>query len=128
MIPVVAGILLDDQRVLLSERIGDSPFAGLWEFPGGKIETGETVEDALVRELDEELGIEAQAWRAFLSLDHRYADRHVQLQFFLVTSWSGVPRGLDGQKLRWADIDALDDKTLLPADAPVVEALQAMIS
>lgn len=126
MIHVVAGILLDGPRVLLSERIGDSPFAGLWEFPGGKIDTGESAENALVRELEEELGIRALSWQAFMSLDHRYVDRHVQLQFFLVSAWSGVPRGLDGQKIRWASVASLDDRTLLPADAPVVEALKSL--
>ena len=125
---VVAGILCraDDDHILLTERIGDSPFAGLWEFPGGKIDPPESPEQALVRELREELGIDISRWSHFLSLDHEYADRCVSLTFYLVEAWAGIPAGLDGQALRWVARDALRSEELLPADAPVVDALHKL--
>ncbi len=123
---VVAGILCrsHDDHILLTERIGDSPFAGLWEFPGGKIDPDESADAALVRELREELGIEISGWSHFMSLDHEYADRSVSLTFYLVEDWSGTPDGLDGQALRWVARHALRAEELLPADAPVVRALR----
>lgn len=128
MIEVVAGLLVTaDDRVLLGERLGDSPFKGMWEFPGGKIAAGETAEQALIRELREELGVGVRRSRRFMALEHRYADRHVTLEFFLVDHWSGTPAGLDGQRLRWTAIRELDAEELLPADAPVVRALQAEV-
>ena len=122
---VVAGILWrpEDDHILITERIGDSPFAGLWEFPGGKIDAGESAEAALVRELREELGVEISRWAHFLSLEHAYADRVVSLAFYLVHEWAGSPDGLDGQALRWIARSALTPEELLPADGPVVQAL-----
>ncbi len=122
---VVAGILWrrEDDHILITERIGDSPFAGLWEFPGGKIDPDESAEAALVRELREELGIEATRWSHFHSLEHAYADRVVSLAFYLVHEWAGSPDGLDGQALRWVSRSALSPQELLPADGPVVQAL-----
>lgn len=122
---VVAGILRDGAgRILITERIGDSPFAGLWEFPGGKIRADESAAAALVRELHEELGIEVRAAVPLMQLNHDYADRRVALEFFTVDEWAGEPRGLDGQKLRWCEVRELDAAELLPADAPVVAALR----
>lgn len=122
---VVAGVLWrpEDDHVLITERIGDSPFAGLWEFPGGKIDAGEPAEAALSRELREELGIEISRFAHFLSLEHAYADRIVSLAFYLVHEWAGSPDGLDGQALRWIARSELSAEELLPADAPVVQAL-----
>ena len=126
---VAAGILQDRAgRVLISERRCDGPFDGLWEFPGGKIAAGESAPDALRRELAEELGIDVTDSRAFIDLHHEYPDRIVDLEFFLVTNWQGDPQGLEGQGLRWVAPDDLDEETLLPADAPVVQALQQMLS
>jgi len=125
-IHVAAGILLDADRVLLSERIGDSPFVGLWEFPGGKLDGGETADAALKRELSEELGIEVLEYSYLLKVRHRYADRAVLIDFFVVDSWSGEPAGCDGQALHWQAIDNLDADDLLPADAPVIDALKRL--
>jgi 8-oxo-dGTP diphosphatase len=122
---VAAGILRDaDDRVLITERLGDSPFAGLWEFPGGKIDDGETAPDALRRELDEELGIEIVVFEHFMHLRHDYDDRRVKIDFFMVSEWHGRPAGIEGQGLRWLAADLLDEQDLLPADAPVVRALR----
>lgn len=124
---MVAGIFRDaDGRVLIAERLGDASFAGLWEFPGGKIDSGETRDDALRRELKEELGIEIVSFEHFKNIEHDYPDRRVSIDFFLVSHWLGSPAGLQGQGLRWIPIDQLEEKSLLPADVPVVRALQLL--
>ncbi len=123
---VAAGILRDSSgRILITERLCDGPFDGLWEFPGGKIADGETSIQALIRELAEELGIEVATSQPFMELHHEYPDRIVDIEFFVVTSWSGTPAGLEGQGLRWVLPSDLDPDILLPADVPVLEALQA---
>ena len=122
---VAAGILRDsDGRVLVTERIGDHSFAGLWEFPGGKIEDGEESISALGRELGEELGIEIVDQSLFMSLDHEYADRSVSIDFYLIEKWRNTPEGRDGQALMWILPEELAEEFLLPADAPVIEALR----
>ena len=129
VIQVAAGILCDPAgRILISERRCDGPFDGLWEFPGGKIGDGESALDALHRELAEELGIHVTGSRAFMNLHHEYPDRTVDLEFFLVTKWRGEPRGVEGQGIRWLTLEQLDADELLPADAPVVHALQQILS
>jgi 8-oxo-dGTP diphosphatase len=122
---VVAGILENASgQVLLTERLGDSAFAGLWEFPGGKISDGEASESALRRELMEELGIDIHEFEFFKRVDHAYTDRSVSIDFFIVSGWSSTPRGMEGQGIRWSGLDGLDPAELLPADAPVVSALR----
>ncbi len=122
---VAAGILRDSSgRVLITERLCDGPFDGLWEFPGGKIADGETSIQALIRELAEELGIAVAMSQPFMELHHEYPDRIVDIEFFVVTSWSGTPAGLEGQGLRWVLPSDLDPDILLPADIPVMKALQ----
>ena len=126
---VAAGILCDSSgRVLIAERLGDGPFHGLWEFPGGKIAPGESAFDALSRELGEELGIVVTACSSFMNLRHEYEDRLVTIEFFLVTEWKRTPSGCEGQALRWVPKNSLDAEELLPADMPVVEALQQIES
>lgn len=122
---VAAGILRDTAgRVLISERLCVGPFNGLWEFPGGKIGAGESAADALRRELAEELGVTVTAAQPFIELHHEYPDRTVHLEFFLVTGWQGKPAGLEGQGIRWRALNELRPDELLPADAPVIEALR----
>ena len=122
---VAAGILRDaDGRILITERLCDGPFNGLWEFPGGKIAAGETAFEALQRELVEELGVQVTVGELFMNLHHEYPDRSVQLEFFEVSAWIGEPSGLEGQQIRWVAPADLDPTALLPADAPVVEKLQ----
>ena len=122
---VAAGVLQNPAgEVLISERLSDGPFNGLWEFPGGKIDPGESPEHALQRELCEELGIEVTGSEPFMNLSHEYADRTVNLEFFLVTAWQGEPQGIEGQRIRWVKIEELDAEELLPADAPLVGALR----
>jgi 8-oxo-dGTP diphosphatase len=126
---VAAGILRDATgRILITERLGGGPFHGMWEFPGGKIAMHESAEQALARELGEELGIELQDSAHFMHLEHDYPDRSVSIDFFLVRSWKNDPEGLEGQQLRWVEAGALADQNLLPADVPVIAALQHMAS
>jgi 8-oxo-dGTP diphosphatase len=126
---VAAGILCDPQgRVLIAERLGDGPFHGLWEFPGGKIGPHESAPDALLRELAEELGIEATVYSSFMNLRHEYEDRVVTIEFFIVSDWNSNPVGREGQALRWVQKDRLDAQELLPADVPIVDALQQIDS
>ncbi len=122
---VAAGILCDAEgRILIAERLGGGPFQGLWEFPGGKISAGESAVEALSRELAEELGIEVTACASFMNLRHEYDDRIVTIEFFIVSDWHSEPVGREGQALRWVPREMLDAAELLPADVPVVEALQ----
>jgi|SRR5579863_3912277 len=97
--------------------------AGRWEFPGGKVVSGETEEAALARELDEELGIEVIAAQPMMRLTHRYPDREVELSLWMVQRYRGEPRALDGQRLKWVPRAQLAGEDLLEADRPFVAAL-----
>ena len=122
---VAAGVLCDSSgRVLISQRGGDGPFHGLWEFPGGKIDDGESASQALSRELAEELGIEITAFSSFMNLKHEYPDRIVTIEFFIVSNWNSDPVGREDQDLRWVAAGSLDVDELLPANLPVVEVLR----
>ena len=126
-IAVVAGILRDDNgRVLIAERLGDDAMAGKWEFPGGKIGSGESAATALARELGEELGIEMLACTHFMSLEHDYDDRQVALDFYFVREWLQEPQGRDGQRLKWVMPSALLSGSMLAADVAVVDALRKL--
>ena len=122
---VVAAALFDPQRrVLLAERPSGKHMAGWWEFPGGKVGAGEGDGDALVRELREELGVDARPEAEIMTLTHEYPDRVVELVLWRATVTAGVPRGLDGQQLKWVSPDKLADEKLLEADRPFITALQ----
>lgn len=122
---VAAGVLRDASgRVLLARRPESSHQGGLWEFPGGKVEPGESVREALQRELREELGIGIQACRPLIRVSHRYADLHVVLDTWLVSGWRGVPRGREGQPLQWLALRDVDAGILPAADLPILGALR----
>ena len=122
---VVAGILQDELgRVLIADRTRSHSMHDYWEFPGGKINPGESADGALRRELVEELGIEIRLVRHFLYVEHDYLDLNVAIDFYLVTEWEGTPDGREGQQLKWVDKTTLDLQNLLPADAPLVELLK----
>jgi len=121
---VAAGVLLDSQgKVLLAQRAAESHQGGLWEFPGGKLEAGEQVRQALSRELQEELGIQVRQYRPLIRVTHRYADRTVTLDTWLVTEWDNEPDGREGQPLAWVPRERLSDWPMPAADKPILQAL-----
>lgn len=109
--------------MLIAQRPEGKALAGRWEFPGGKVDQGEDPRDGLVRELREELGVEVHEAERLIRYSHAYADRVVRLELWLVTSWSGDPRGLDGQVLKWVRPERLEFEDMLEADQPMVDAL-----
>ncbi len=121
---VAVGILQRaDGQVLLAQRPAGKPYEGWWEFPGGKCEANETPASALDRELLEELGVQVQHKRAWLVQDFVYPHATVQLYFFLVTQWVGVPASNEGQALAWSHTAQIDLAPLLPASIAVVQWL-----
>jgi 8-oxo-dGTP diphosphatase len=126
---VVAAALFDaDRRVLIAERPAGKHMAGWWEFPGGKVGSDESDAQALIRELHEELGIDAEPDAEIMTLTHDYPDRVIDLVLWRATVKSGVPRGLDGQQLKWVECGALAGERLLEADRPFIAALQLVSS
>jgi 8-oxo-dGTP diphosphatase len=123
---VVAAALIDeDGRVLLQQRAPHRSMPGLWEFPGGKVESGETPEAALARELEEELGVrvapEAMAPVAFAS--DALGERHLVLLLYAARAWEGEPQPLDASALRWVTVEEMEALPMPPADVPLVAAL-----
>ncbi|HEY2623732.1 MAG TPA: Nudix family hydrolase [Dyella sp.] len=122
---VMAGVLLDARgRVLLAQRPPGKHLAGLWEFPGGKLDAGEMPAAGLVRELREELGIEAQISDPVIRVPWRYGDRSLLLDAWTVRHWHGEPMSLEGQALQWCDPAGIDPAILSPADRSILRALQ----
>jgi 8-oxo-dGTP diphosphatase len=124
LIPVAAGILRDPEgRILIAQRPPGGPVGGFWEFPGGKLYRDERPAEALERELREELGITVEAATPFMTYCHEYPERIVELHVFLVDRYSGEPRGVEGQPLRWVHLAELASAGLLEADQPIAAAL-----
>ena len=119
-----AVIVRADGAVLLAQRPPGKAYAGYWEFPGGKLEPGETPEHALVRELHEELGLRVRAAAPWLVQEFVYPHAHVELHFFRVRAWDGEPVGHDGQAFAWQDPAAIAVAPLLPANTRVLAALR----
>lgn len=118
-----AVILKPDGRFLLAQRPSGKPYAGYWEFPGGKVQAHETSEQALCRELQEELGIRAEQIYPWLTQIYRYPHATVRLCFHRVMRWSGEPHGRENQLLSWQSAERVEVAPLLPANGPVVRAL-----
>ena len=130
LVLVSAVALIDrDGRVLLAQRPAGKQMAGLWEFPGGKIEPGETPEAALIRELDEELGIDtAESCLAPLTFaSHAYEDFHQLMMVFVCRKWSGAARPIEGGDLAWVRPARLRDYEMPPADLPLIPVLQDLL-
>jgi len=119
-----AVIVRADGAVLLAQRPPGKPYAGYWEFPGGKLEPGETPAHALARELREELGLAVRAAAPWLVQEFVYPHAHVELHFFRVLAYDGTPHGHDGQAFAWQDPAAIDVAPLLPANTRVLAALR----
>ena len=123
-IHVVAGVITDSRgRYLLNRREGNRDLVGLWEFPGGKREAGETSEQALVRELREELGVEVSVGECIIQVPQRYPDKQLVLEVRHITAVHGRPRGHEGQAITWVAPEKLHRYSMPPADLPVVAAL-----
>lgn len=127
---VAAVALVDsDGRILLARRPPGKAMAGLWEFPGGKLQPGETPEAALVRELREELGIDtaASCLAPLTFASHRYEQFHLLMPLFVCRVWQGTPRPLEGQSLAWVRVNALADWPMPPADIPLIAMLRDLL-
>lgn len=122
---VVAGVVRDEHaRILLAQRQSGRHLAGLWEFPGGKCEPGESPEHALRRELAEEIGIETGAAEPLIAVPWHYPEKSVLLDVYAVRDWRGEPHGCEGQALRWVGVEEMHALPMPPADKPVVAALR----
>ncbi len=128
---VAVGVLLrKNESILLAQRPEGKPYAGYWEFPGGKIEAGETIFQALQRELVEEINVRILNAKEFLTIEHDYPHAYVRLHICLVTSWEGEVKGLEGQATAWltvGEISRIEDSNLqpiLPATLPILEKLK----
>ncbi|WP_333713967.1 8-oxo-dGTP diphosphatase MutT [Yoonia sp.] len=124
---VSAVALIDAEgRILLAQRPEGKSMAGLWEFPGGKVEQGEIPEAALIRELQEELGIDT--WASCLApltfASHSYDDFHLLMPLFACRRWNGTPQSREGQALKWVRANALRDYPMPPADVPLIPILR----
>jgi 8-oxo-dGTP diphosphatase len=130
LVLVVACALIDaDGRVLLAQRPAGRAMAGLWEFPGGKVEAGEQPEQTLIRELKEELGITVtEACIAPLTFaSHGYADFHLLMPLYVCRRWEGAVTAKEGQKLAWVRPNRLRDYEMPPADVPLISHLAALL-
>ncbi len=128
-IHVAAGVLRDAQgQVLIAQRTAGKAHAGAWEFPGGKLHSGEIPLAGLQRELREELGIEVVVARHLMRYSHAYPERRVHLYVWLVPAWLGSPQSLENQPLRWLQPAALVAGGLLEADAAIAAKLQANLA
>jgi len=123
-ISVVAGIILNSNaEIFISRRHESAHQGGLWEFPGGKSEKGESAFETLRRELMEELGIKVEYADPFMTIRHDYPEKAVELDFWIVTQFQGEPQGLEGQQVRWVTKDHLSQYAFPEANQPVVDRL-----
>ena len=130
MVLVAAAALIDrDNRVLIAQRPEGKPMAGLWEFPGGKVHAGETPEQALVRELEEELSIEVcdTCLAPFTFASHAYADFHLLMPLYLCRNWEGEITPREGQALKWVRAARLSDYPMPEADVPLIPWLRDLL-
>jgi len=124
-IDVVAAIIRKDDKILITQRLDNVHFARLWEFPGGKVEPGESLQMALQREIQEELGIKIRVNGEFLTLDYDYPTKSVRLHFFKCTVLEGDPRPIDVADLRWVKPYDIGNYQFPPADAELISRLRS---
>ena len=122
---VAAGLLFRAGKLLITQRPAGGHLAGLWEFPGGKCEPGETLPECLQRELHEELGVLVNVRECVETLEHAYPEKIVQLSFYQCALVMGEPEGREGQSLAWVGLDELGDYQFPEADAQLLEKLKA---
>jgi 8-oxo-dGTP diphosphatase len=127
---VAACALVDrDGRVLIAQRPEGKPMAGLWEFPGGKLEADESPEESLIRELKEELGIDVKAacLAPLTFASHAYESFHLLMPLYVCRRWDGIAEAREGQTLKWVRAEALEDYPMPPADKPLIAALRDLL-
>ena len=128
VIHVAVGVLIDEaESVLLARRQKGTHLEGYWEFPGGKVESDETVEAALARELREELGVEIGETAPLMTVNHDYGEKQVLLDVHNVLSWKGEPHGAEGQPIAWVSASALDEYRVPEANAEIMMSVKAML-
>ena len=126
---VAVGVILDSaNRILITRRDDNAHQGGLWEFPGGKVEPGETVQQALQRELREELGISIGVARPLLEVHHDYGDKIVFLDVYVVREFRGEPKGLEGQPLEWVAEGQLQNFEFPQANVPIADAITVLLA
>ncbi len=129
LLVVAVALVDDDNRVMIAQRPQGKSMAGLWEFPGGKVEHGETPETALIRELKEELSIDVtEACLApFTFASHTYEKFHLLMPLYVCRRWSGIPRPNEGQTLKWVRANQLANYEMPPADIPLIAMLRDLL-
>lgn len=123
MIDVAVGVIIEDGKVLVAKRHQQQHQGGLWEFPGGKVETGETPEKALVREIEEELSITPLKFSSFLRIEHGYQDKSVRLHIYTISHFSGEAKHNEGQEMRWIALSDLNSYAFPAANQPIIKKL-----
>ncbi len=120
---IVAAIIFnqDKSQIFITKRPDDKHKGGFWEFPGGKVEPGETIEQAMIRELDEEIGILVTEQALFEHLEYDYSDKSLKFDFILVTDFKNEPYGKEGQEGRWVDVCNLPEYAFPEANVPILE-------
>ena len=121
-VKVAAGVIERDGQVLVTQRAAKAHQGGLWEFPGGKLESGESAEQALVRELAEELNIQVTQQSPLIEIAHDYGDKQVRLFVFVVRDFDGEPQGLEGQPMQWVAATELNGLSFPAANLPIIQA------
>lgn len=122
-VQVAVGVILREEQVFICKRPSDKHQGGKWEFPGGKVDDGETAIDALHRELLEEVGINVIKASPLITIAHDYGDKRVSLEVFTVSEFTGEPAGLEGQEGRWCAVSQLDPKAFPDANVAIIDAL-----
>ena len=129
VVHVAVGVLIDETNcVLLARRQKGTHLEGYWEFPGGKVESGETVEAALARELSEELGVEIGETSPLMTVNHDYGEKQVLLDVHHVRSWTGEPHGAEGQPIAWVSLSTLDDYKVPEANAEIMVRVKSVLA
>lgn len=128
VIHVAVGVILrEDGKILVARRPDHLHMGGRWEFPGGKVEEGETVQQALTRELREEVALEVRNLKPLTEVRHDYPEKTVLLDTWWVTEFEGEAKGSEGQQINWVDASKLEDHRFPDANQPIIEAIQASL-
>ena len=128
LVHVAVGVVLRGNKVFISLRPDTAHQGGKWEFPGGKVDEAESVTEALIRELHEEIGIVVRASEPLLVIEHDYKDKQVKLDVHLVTEFEGEPYGKENQQTRWLEIQALQEDEFPAANIAIIDALRTKLA